>query len=72
VFPSEVANIYGINVLGSVYPVILLAHGAAALVAAPLTGYGVDLTGGYWPGMALAFVAGLLGILSCRVLRDRV
>ncbi len=65
VFPSEVAETYGIAVMGSVYPIVLLLHGAAALVAAPLTGIGVDITGAYWPGIALALAMAVVGLVVC-------
>jgi OFA family oxalate/formate antiporter-like MFS transporter len=65
VFPSEVAATYGVHVMGSVYPFVLLGHGAAAIVAAPLTGFGVDVTGGYWPGLVLALLAGAAGMAAC-------
>lgn len=71
VFPSEVAAIYGVNVLGSVYPVVLFAHGAAAIVAAPLTGLGVDITGGYWPGILMALAMAVAGLVVCVALSDR-
>jgi OFA family oxalate/formate antiporter-like MFS transporter len=65
VFPAEVAAIYGIHVMGSVYPLALLLHGGAAVVAAPLTGIGVDLTGSYWPGIGLSLVVAAVGLLLC-------
>lgn len=65
VFPSEVAETYGVAVMGSVYPMVLLLHGAAAMVAAPLTGHGVDVTGGYWPGIALAMAMAVVGLVVC-------
>ncbi len=64
VFPSEVSRIYGVHVMGSVYTLVLAGHGIAAIVAAPLTGLGVDLTGGYWPGMLLAFLVAFAGLLA--------
>ena len=65
VFASEAAAIYGIHVMGSVYPLALLLHGAAAIIAAPLTGLCVDLTGSYWPGIGLALVVAAIGLLIC-------
>lgn len=62
VFPSEVSRIYGTHVMGSIYTMVLAGHGIAALAAAPLTGLGVDLTGGYWPGIILAFIAAATGL----------
>lgn len=71
VFPSEVAAVYGTHVLGSVYPVVLSCHGVAAILAAPLTGLGVDLTGGYAPGQGLALAMALAGLGVHAALRDR-
>lgn len=65
VFASEAAAVYGIHVMGSVYPLALLFHGAAAIIAAPLTGLGVDLTGSYWPGIGLALAVAAIGLLIC-------
>jgi OFA family oxalate/formate antiporter-like MFS transporter len=71
VFPSEVAAVYGVNILGSVYPVVLVLHGAAAVVAAPLTGLGVDITGGYWPGILMAGGMAVIGLVVCSLLTER-
>lgn len=71
VYPSEVAAIYGIHLMGSIYPVVLFLHGLAAIIAAPLTGWGVDRTGGYWPGMAFALVAALAGMAVCAALGEK-
>ncbi|MEI6148835.1 MAG: MFS transporter [bacterium] len=68
VFPSEVSTAYGAHVMGSVYPVVLVGHGIAAIIAAPLTGRGVDLTGGYWPGVLLALGVSLAGLVICALL----
>lgn len=69
VFPAEVLAVYGVNVFGSVYPFVLIMHGAVAVLAAPLTGLGVDLSGGYWPGMLLAIAMALAGLAVCASLR---
>ncbi len=68
VFTTEISAIYGVNVMGSVYPLVIIAHGAAAIIAAPLTGYGVDLTGGYWPGILLALTVATVGLVTCALL----
>jgi len=65
VFASEAAAVYGIHVMGSVYPFALLFHGAAAIIAAPITGLGVDLTGSYWPGIGLSLAVAVIGLLAC-------
>lgn len=69
VFPAEVSAVYGVNVFGSVYPFVLLLHGTAAIFAAPLTGFGVDVSGGYWPGMLVAIAMALAGLAVCAWLR---
>lgn len=71
VFPSEVSRIYGVHVMGSVYTMVLAGHGFAAIVAAPLTGYGVDITGGYWPGMVLSFTIAAAGLAASSWLASR-
>lgn len=71
VFPSEAASVYGVHVLGSVYPAILLFHGAAAIIAAPLTGLGADLIGGYWPGIFVALAVAVIGLVTCAWIPDR-
>jgi OFA family oxalate/formate antiporter-like MFS transporter len=64
VFASEASRIYGMHLMGSVYTVVLAGHGVAGIVAAPLTGYGVDLTGGYWPGLLLALGTAAAGLVA--------
>ncbi|MEI6211903.1 MAG: MFS transporter [bacterium] len=68
VFPVEVSVLYGVHVMGSVYPVVLIGHGIAAIIAAPLTGYGVDRTGSYWPGLLLALGVAITGLIACAML----
>jgi OFA family oxalate/formate antiporter-like MFS transporter len=65
VFPSEVSAIYGVHVMGSVYPIVLTGHGVAAIIAGPLTGLGEDVSGGYWPGIILAMVVAVAGLIAC-------
>jgi OFA family oxalate/formate antiporter-like MFS transporter len=71
VFPSEVSRIYGVHIMGSVYPVVLTGHGIAAIIAAPLTGYGVDRSGGYWPGILMALGVAVAGLIICTAINNR-
>lgn len=72
VYPAEVALAYGVGVMGTVYPMVLLSHGVAGFIAAPVTGLGFDLSGAYWPGIGVALTVGLAGTVACSLLgRER-
>ena len=61
-YPAQVAQIYGAGVLGSVYALVLLAHGAAAEIGPVLGGYLHDLTGSFFPALILSFVITVIGL----------
>lgn len=67
VIAAEVSAVYGVHIMGSVYPVAMIVHGIAAIMAAPLTGYGVDRTGGYWPGILLSLGVAVTGLITCAI-----
>ena len=67
--PAEVAELYGVHVMGSVYPIVLLGHALAGILGAPVTGLGADRTGGYWPGILVALLVGAVGFTLCGHIR---
>jgi OFA family oxalate/formate antiporter-like MFS transporter len=52
--PAQVADEFGHDNFGTIYPIVLLVHGITALFAAPIGGYFFDLTGSYKPAMIIA------------------
>ena len=63
-YPAQVAQVYGPEVMGSVYSLVLAAQGLAAQVGPPLGGMLYDITDSFVPGMVIAAVvvaAGLVG-----------
>ena len=69
-YAAEVAKRYGSAVMGSVYSVVLLAHGIAAMVGAPLGGLSRDRTGSFMPALVAAAVFAAAG-LGVYLLLDR-
>jgi len=69
IYASQVAHTYGSAALGTVYPLVLVAHGLCGLLGTAMVGKARDLTGSFAPGLwgALAFAAaGLVALLVLR------
>ena len=64
VYPAQVGRIYGTDNIAKVYPLIMLFHGVAGLIAAPIGGLSFDLLGSYVPGMFLAVAVILAGLVG--------
>ena len=64
IYPSAVSHLYGTHVLGTVYPLIMVAQGASSFFPS-LNGLLVDVSGSYLPGLGIAFLAALAGIIVC-------
>ncbi len=65
-YATAVSNIYGADLLGSIYPWIFLAYGISG-IAGPLTGGLLfDLTGSYLPAIILAACLTSFGAFSFR------
>ena len=72
--PSQVADEYGHENFGMIYPVVILVHGITALFAAPIGGYIYDKYDTYQPAILIAGGIGLI-CLACFSLvyrRERV
>lgn len=64
VYPGQIVDLYGHRVLGTVYALIMLGHGAAGLAGPPLAGWAKDLTGSFLPGLVSIAVIALTGLLA--------
>jgi len=60
--PARIADAYGLNRLGAVYPLVFLAHGLAALTGPPLGGLLYDWRGSYHLPVFLAAGVAAMGI----------
>jgi OFA family oxalate/formate antiporter-like MFS transporter len=62
--PSQVADEYGHENFGTIYPIVFLVHGITAIIAAPLGGYIYDKYNTYQPAIWIAACIGLV-CLTC-------
>jgi OFA family oxalate/formate antiporter-like MFS transporter len=69
VYPARVAEVYGVQDLGTIYPLILFAHGLAAGVGPLVGGFSRDWFGVYEPALAIVLAVALLGLGLALVLR---
>jgi OFA family oxalate/formate antiporter-like MFS transporter len=60
-YAARVASVWGPERVGSIYPLVMLFHGAGAIVGPPVGGRLVDLTGGYTVPLLVAAAVALLG-----------
>lgn len=67
IFPATVTRLYGAHVIGSVYPLIMAAQGAASF-ASTVNGFLKDATGSYGPGLILALAIAVGGSIACWIL----
>ena len=68
VYPAQVGSVYGTENIAKIYPLIMLFHGMACFIAAPLGGLSFDLFDSYVPGMFLASTVMLAGVLGHYIL----
>ena len=64
IYPAQVGKSYGIESISKIYPLIILFHGLACIIAAPLGGLSFDVFDSYVPGLFLAvgvMAAGVAG-----------
>lgn len=64
VYPAQVGKSYGTESISKIYPLIILFHGLACIIAAPLGGLSFDVFDSYVPGLFLAvgvMAAGVAG-----------
>ncbi len=62
--PSQVADEYGHENFGMIYPIVFLVHGVTAVIAAPFGGYIFDRYNTYRPAIMMAVGIGLM-CLTC-------
>ncbi len=70
VFPATVARLYGLSVLGSIYPFIMMAQGISS-IAPIINGTLVDRTHSYIPGLVLALAVTVVGAIACTLMARR-
>lgn len=63
-YAAQSAQHFGILRFGSTYPVVMLAHGAAALTGPTIMGWTNDLTGSFSTGILIAFAVGIAGVVG--------
>jgi len=68
VYPAQVGSVYGTVNIAKIYPLIMLFHGTACFIAAPLGGLSFDLFDSYVPGVFLAIAVMLAGVLGHYIL----
>lgn len=61
IMPARTSHVFGPELLGSVYPTILLAHGVAGIAGAPLEGLLYDRTGSHTAGLGIALAVAVAG-----------
>lgn len=59
---AQVLRLWGPEQFGSVYGLVILAHGAGALLGPPLGGLSRDLLGSYAPGVLVSLLIAALGL----------
>jgi OFA family oxalate/formate antiporter-like MFS transporter len=60
-YAAHTAGIYGINLVGSVYPYVSMAYGVSAIIGPTLGGLFYDLTGGFAIPLIIAFILSFMG-----------
>ena len=61
-YAAQAAQHFGVNQLGSTYPMVVLAHGAAALTGPAIMGWTRDLTGSFSAGLILIAMVSVAGV----------
>jgi len=70
IYPAQVAELWGARVMGTVYALVMVAHGLAAEVGPGAAGLLFDLTGSFTPALLLAAGSAAVGWVAYRVLLD--
>jgi OFA family oxalate/formate antiporter-like MFS transporter len=63
-YPAQVAEIYGAEVMGTVYALVILAHGLAAEVGPGIGGLLFDLTNSFSPALIFAGSVAAVGVVG--------
>ena len=67
IYPATVSRLYGVYLLGSVYPFVMTSQVLSSL-APTLNGLLNDATGSNLPGLFVALIAAVVGSIACLVL----
>ncbi|MBN2467072.1 MAG: MFS transporter [Deltaproteobacteria bacterium] len=70
-YPAQVAELYGTEVMGTVYALVILVHGLGAQLGPGLGGLSFDMTGSYLPAVVGAFAATVIGLTGYAYLGRR-
>lgn len=68
VYAEQVASRYGPDRIGSVYPLVFLAYGAAGIMGPGIGGFLYDATDSYTSAITISIVVVMVGLLSCSCL----
>lgn len=71
-YAAQTAQHFGAEQFGSTYPMVLLAHGAAALTGPAIMGWTRDMTGSFSTGIVLITIVGITGVAGYAWLRSPV
>lgn len=63
IFPAQTAIVYHPSNLSRIYPFVLLSHGLAGAIGAPLGGWFRDITGSFDVTIIAAAICGVIGFL---------
>jgi OFA family oxalate/formate antiporter-like MFS transporter len=67
-YAAQAAQVWGLARVGSIYPLVMLFHGAAALIGPGLAGYILDRTDSFNPALVLGGSTALVGAALVLVL----
>lgn len=63
-YPAQVAEIYGAEVMGTVYALVIFSHGLAAVVGPGIGGLLFDLTNSFFPALIFAGAVAAVGVVG--------
>ena len=61
-YPAQVTKLYGAHAMGTVYSLVMIAHGIAAEGGPVLGGLSFDITRSFVPGLAAASGVAVVGL----------
>jgi len=63
-FAAQAAHEFGVRQFGATYPLVVLAHGLAAIIAPPIMGWTRDRTGSFNTGILMAVAVSVAGVIA--------
>jgi MFS transporter, OFA family, oxalate/formate antiporter len=63
-YPAQVAELVGVKIMGTVYAMVILAHGLAAVVGPGIGGLLFDMTNSFFPALIFAGVVAAVGVVG--------